>query len=66
VVSVEISQQLKISLPEFKKLLGHAAANLSDAEIERLMDLEDRLADIVFDSWLRSRNPQPEVAGLSE
>jgi len=54
---VEISPQSKISLPEFKKLLGAAAAGLSDAEIERLMDLEDRLADIVFDSWLRHRNP---------
>jgi hypothetical protein len=52
-----------IPLHEFKKLLGSAASGLSDAEIERLRDLEDRLADIVFDAWLRKRNSQ---AGLSE
>jgi hypothetical protein len=56
---VETSQQPKIPISEFKKLLGSAASGLSDSEIERLRDLEDRLADIVFDSWLRNRNPQP-------
>ena len=39
-------------MPEFKKLPGSAASGLSDSEIEHLMDLEDCLADIVFDSWL--------------
>ena len=51
-----------IPIPEFKKLLGPVAAGLSDVEIERLRDLEDRLADIVFDAWLRKRNPPPEIA----
>jgi hypothetical protein len=60
VSDVEISPQSKISIPEFKKLLGAAASGLPDSEIERLMDLEDRLADIVFDSWLRNRNPPPK------
>ena len=59
-------QQSKIPIPEFRKLLGSAASGLSDSEIERLRDLEDRLADIVFDSWLRNRNSQPGVAKLSE
>jgi len=63
---VETSHQPKISIPEFKKLLGPAASELSDSEIERLRDLEDRLADIVFDSWLRNRIPQPELAKLPE
>jgi len=54
-----------IPLHEFKKLLGTAAADLSDAEIERLRDLEDRLADILFDAWLRKRNQQPDVAKQS-
>jgi hypothetical protein len=66
VSGVEISGQSKISIPEFKKLLGSAAAGLSDAEIERVRDLEDRLADIIFDSWLRKRNSPPGVAKLSE
>jgi len=63
---METSRQPKIPIAEFKKLLGPAAAELSDSEIERLRDLEDRLADIVFDSWLRNRNSQPGVAKVSE
>ena len=63
---MKTSQQSKISISEFKKLLGSAALSLSDSEIERLRDLEDHLADIVFDSWLRKRNPQPGAAELSE
>ena len=55
-----------IPLHEFKKLLGAAAADLSDAEMERLRDLEDRLADILFDAWLRKRNQQPDVAKQSD
>jgi hypothetical protein len=61
---MEAQQQSKIPIPEFKKLLGTAAAGLSESEIERLRDLEDRLADIVFAAWLRNRNSQPEVAEL--
>ena len=63
---METAQKSKIPISEFKKLLGSAAAGLSDSEIERLRDLEDRLADIVFDSWLRDRNPQSKMATLSE
>jgi hypothetical protein len=55
-----------IPISEFKKLLGPAAADLSAAEIEHLRDLEDRLADILFDVWLRKRNQQPDVATKSE
>jgi hypothetical protein len=54
-----------IPLHEFKKLLGNTASTLSDAEIERLRDMEDRLADIIFDAWLRKRNSQTEVANKS-
>jgi hypothetical protein len=66
VSDVKAPHQHKIPISEFKKLLGSAASGLSDSEIERLRDLEDRLADIVFDSWLRNRNPQPDMAKLSE
>ena len=51
-----------IPLSEFKKLPGIAALGLSDADIERLRGIEDRLADIVFDAWLRKRNPPAELA----
>jgi len=54
-----------IPISEFKKLLGAVAADLSAAEIEHLRDLEDRLADILFDVWLRKRNQQPEMAKKS-
>ena len=66
VAGMETQQEPKIPISEFKKLLGSAAASLSDSEIERLRNLEDRLADIVFDSWLRNRNPQSKMAKLSE
>ena len=55
-----------IPLPEFKKLLGTTATDLPAADIERLRDLEDRLADIIFDAWLRKRNQHPDVADKSE
>ena len=55
-----------IPFHEFKKLLGPAASGLSNAEIERLQDLEIRLADIIFDAWLRKRNQSPDVANKSE
>jgi hypothetical protein len=45
-----------IPLPEFKKLLGPALAGLSDGEVERIREMEDRLADIVFELWLEHRN----------
>jgi hypothetical protein len=63
---MDTPQRPKIPILEFKKLLGPAASGLSDSEIEHLRDLEDRLADIVFDAWLRDRNSQPKVACLSE
>jgi hypothetical protein len=66
VSGMKTPQQSKIPIPEFKKLLGSAASGLSDSEISHLRDWEDRLADIVFDSWLRNRNPQPGVANLPE
>jgi hypothetical protein len=44
-----------IPLPEFKKLLGPALAGLSDEEVERIREVEDRLADIVFEMWLQHR-----------
>jgi hypothetical protein len=45
-----------IPLPEFKKLLGSVAENLSDKEILHIREMEDRLADIVFEMWLKDRN----------
>ncbi len=55
-----------IPLPDFKRILGPMANNLSDGQIEAVRDAQDRLADIFFDSWLRERNIpklQPHNAG---
>jgi hypothetical protein len=46
----------KIPCVEFRRLLGKAATGLSDAEVERMRDWSDRMADFVFDYWLRKRN----------
>ena len=51
-----------IPLSEFKKLLGPAGENLSDEEILRIREVEDRLADIVFEMWLKHRrSPDSKV-----
>jgi hypothetical protein len=55
-----------IPIPKFKILLGPAAAGLSDAEVERIRDLEYRFANLIFEAWLRKRNSQPEIAETSE
>lgn len=39
---------------------------MSEVEIERIRDIEDRLADIIFDTWLRKRNSQAKVAEAPE
>jgi hypothetical protein len=38
-----------LSIAETKKLLGAAGEKLSDAEIKRIRDVEDQLAEILFE-----------------
>lgn len=45
-----------VSIEEFKKSLGKIADKLSEGEILKLREIEDKIADAVFDSWLRKRN----------
>jgi hypothetical protein len=45
-----------ISLDELKRSLGPLAHTLSEEEILDLRERMDKLADIVFDLWLRDRN----------
>jgi hypothetical protein len=56
----------KIPLVEFKKLLGTLASGRSEAEIEQMREIEYRLANIIFDSWLRNRKRPPELAEISD
>ena len=45
-----------ISFEEFKKILGSYADGKSDEEINNLRILLDKMADIIFDRWLRKLN----------
>lgn len=45
-----------IDLSAFRTLLGPAAENLTDEEIERIREVEYGMADAIFDRWLRKRN----------
>jgi hypothetical protein len=56
----------KIPFIEFKNLLGTLASGRSDAEIEQMREIEYRLANIIFDSWLRNRKRPPELAEISD
>lgn len=47
-----------ISLPEFKKILGPIAQNMSEKQIEQLRDQEDQLADVFFGIWLEDKNDE--------
>lgn len=45
-----------ISLKEFKKSLGIIAEDMTDIEIEQLRNLQDQLADTIFNIWLENKN----------
>ena len=47
-----------IPLSEFKKALGPIADQLTDDEIKKIRDLQDRLADIIFDRWIKEKSKQ--------
>jgi len=46
---------MNIALEEFKDSLGPLASSLTPEEIIKLRDLEDRIADVVFDGWIKKR-----------
>lgn len=46
------------SFDEFKAALGPAAAKYSDAEIDEMRLLCERMADVVFDNWLGKVNSE--------
>lgn len=45
-----------VGLEEFKKALGDKAKHLSEPEILKIRELQDKLADSYFDMWLKKRN----------
>ena len=46
---------------EFKNHLGPLAEKLTEEQIENLRQLEDKLADLFFDSWLENINADNHV-----
>jgi hypothetical protein len=47
---------MTISLTDFKKLLGPLTEQLTPEDIEWLRDAEYKLADAIFERWLRKQN----------
>lgn len=45
-----------ISLEDYKKKLGDKAKLKSDAEILKIMKLQEKLADAFFDMWVEKVN----------
>ncbi len=45
-----------ISLEEFKKALGNLANELSEEEILKVREQQDKMAEVLFSSWLAEIN----------
>ena len=45
-----------LSFEEFKKSLGPSANKYTNEQIENMRIVCDKIADIIFDSWLNKRN----------
>ncbi|MFA6918387.1 MAG: hypothetical protein WC285_06230 [Candidatus Gracilibacteria bacterium] len=47
---------LSVTFEDFKRSLGKAAGKYTDEQIERMRTACDKMADLVFDTWLNKRN----------
>jgi len=45
-----------VNIDEFKALLKRHAISMEEEEILRLYEIETRLAEILFEAWMRHRN----------
>ena len=52
------SENSALSFDDFKRSLGASAAKYSDAQIDQIRITFDRIADAVFDGWLKRQNAQ--------
>lgn len=55
------SRQHLISLDDFKKSLGPVAQNMTEKQIEELRQKQDRMAEAIFDGWLKNQSNQRGV-----
>lgn len=47
-----------IPLQKFKDVLGEEGKDLTEEEILKLKDQMEKLAEVLFDMWLREINPK--------
>ena len=45
-----------MTLEEFRVVIKRYSEDISEEEIKRLYDIETRLADMLFEAWVRDRN----------
>ena len=57
-----------IPLSTYREKLGEKSAKMSDAELEKLRDLQYKLADIIIDMWIEKFKGSPGVdkSGVAE
>lgn len=55
-----------LSIDRFRNELGLKAASLTEKEIERIRDIQDQLAEVLFDSWVRRINQEKGELTVSE
>ena len=53
-----VETSIMIFASKFRRKLRQDAQGVSDEDIEHILDLERRLADIIFDMWLEDRDKQ--------
>ncbi len=44
-------------MSKHRKALGDVTKKLSDEEVRKIRDIQDQLADIIFDQWTEDRMP---------
>lgn len=49
-------QNSKEDIERFRAELGDAATQMTTQEIDELLTYADRLANVLFDSWVEARN----------
>jgi hypothetical protein len=57
---------MSLSLDKFKDLLGPLAERLTEEQITGLYDAEHKLANAIFELWLRKRNTPKHIAHKPE
>ena len=63
---------IMIALDDYRKKLGDKARSKTDAELQSILTLQEKLADVLFDKWVNKLNNQKlqhkcdTIGGLNE